>query len=124
MSEEDPICKMYGYRYILALPSNLKRVLVLVHWKYVLLHNARKMCITHYSREIEILESQTQIQVDKSIFVRIKKLYSYFLVLKFIEIKIVSRLSQFSCRVFGKRLWTTKLVANVLHLPPNIRIMQ
>lgn len=89
MSKEDPTCKTYGYRYILALPSNLKRVLVLVHWKYVLLHNARKMCITHYSREIERLESQTQIQVDKSIFDRIRKLYSYFqgLVLKFIVIK-------------------------------------
>lgn len=55
MSKEDPTCKTYGYWHLLALPSNLKRVLILVHWKYVLLHNARKMCITHYSREIERL---------------------------------------------------------------------
>lgn len=79
MLKEVPTCRTYGYRYILALPSHLRRVLVLVHWKYILLHNTRKMCITHYSGKVaDRLQSQTQIQVDKSIFVRIRKFYSYF----------------------------------------------
>lgn len=49
-----------------------------------------KMWIAHYSRKIEgRLESQTQIQVDRTILVGIRKYYSRFqgLVLKFIVIK-------------------------------------
>lgn len=42
MFKEDFIYKIYGYRYILVLLSNFKRVLVLVRWKFVLLYNVRK----------------------------------------------------------------------------------
>ena len=82
MSKEDLTCKTCGYRYILALPSiYLKRVLVLVHWKYVLLHNTRK-CVW-------LIIEERWSHKHKYIFVRIKKLYSYVrgLVLKLIVIK-------------------------------------
>ena len=90
ISKDDLTCKTYGCRHISALPSNLKRALLVVHWRYVLLHNASKMCISHYSRKkADRLESQTIPQVEKTIFVSIRKSYSCFygLVLKFIVIK-------------------------------------
>lgn len=65
--------------WLWTLPSKFRRAVALVHWKYVFLHNARKMNVTYYSREIaDRLESQTQTQVDKTIFFRIRKFYNYF----------------------------------------------
>lgn len=42
MPKESPTCRSSGYQYILALPNNLKRVLVLVRQKCVLLCNTKK----------------------------------------------------------------------------------
>lgn len=109
ISKDDLTCKTYGCRHISALPSYLKRALLLVHWRYVLLHNASKMCISHYSRKKAVrLESQTLTQADKTIFVSIRKFYSCFygLVLKFIVIKnLYLDLSSLSAISLARIFW-------------------
>lgn len=82
MFKEDPTCQTDSYRYILALSSSTSAL------EFVLPRHARKN--VHYSLfKRNRLGSQIQIQVDKIIFIRIRKLYNYVqgLVLKFIVIK-------------------------------------